>query len=533
MNSLPYFIYLRKSRADIEAEMRSGDEENKIDTLERHRKTLVALAEKLQLPVGEIYEEVVSGDTIADRPVIQQVLREVEQGLWAGGIVMEVERLARGDTIDQGIIAQTFKYSDTKIVTPMKTYDPMNEFDEEYFEFGLFMSRREYKTINRRLQNGRYASAKEGNFVGSIAPFGYEKYKLTGEKGHSLRIIPEKAEIVKLIFDLYTKGLPDDFGNLRRLGTPSIAKYLNEKGYKSHRHDYWLAGTVKDIITNPAYCGKIRWGYQKQVKRMVGGKIVKTRPINDENCMIVDGKHEAIVSTETWELANDFMKNNPPSTIGLQIEIKNPLAGLIFCKCCGRKMSYRAGRPGKLDYLVCKSRECKNVGTPIWIVEERAVAVLTDWLKRYKIKPKGQTSSLKNMLGSIDDSIKVYEKEKEKYKLMLNKAFEAFEQGTYDDEQFSGRTNEIRKKTKEITDEIAKFENSRMNLMTRIETTKATSANPKAIMDIYKELGSAQEKNDLLKQVVEKFVYYKEKSGMYRDVSVDDFEMDFYPKLVQ
>ena len=46
-------------------------------------------------------------------------------------------------------------------MTPAKIYDPNNEFDEEYFEFGLFMSRREYKTIKKRLQRGRVSSAKE------------------------------------------------------------------------------------------------------------------------------------------------------------------------------------------------------------------------------------------------------------------------------------------------------------------------------------------------------------------------------------
>lgn len=56
-----------------------------------------------------------------------------------GVLVVEVERLARGDTSDQGRVAKTFKFSDTLIITPSKTYDPNNEYDEEYFEFGLFM----------------------------------------------------------------------------------------------------------------------------------------------------------------------------------------------------------------------------------------------------------------------------------------------------------------------------------------------------------------------------------------------------------
>jgi DNA invertase Pin-like site-specific DNA recombinase len=142
-------IYLRKSRMDIEAEARGEGE-----TLARHKKALLSLAKHLNIEIAAIYQEIVSGETIASRPVMRQVLTEVEQGLWEGVLVMEVERLARGDTMDQGLVSQTFKYSGTKIVTPSKIYDPNNEFDEEYFEFGLFMSRREYKTINRRLQRG-------------------------------------------------------------------------------------------------------------------------------------------------------------------------------------------------------------------------------------------------------------------------------------------------------------------------------------------------------------------------------------------
>ena len=162
-----YAIYLRKSRVDLEAEAAGSG-----DTLARHRNTLLELAAARQLSVSKIYEEVVSGDTIAARPQMQQLLSDVEAGRWEGVLVMEVERLARGDTIDQGLVAQAFKFSDTRIITPVKSYDPNNEFDEEYFEFGLFMSRREYKVINRRLQRGRLASVKERKWVSSRAPLG-------------------------------------------------------------------------------------------------------------------------------------------------------------------------------------------------------------------------------------------------------------------------------------------------------------------------------------------------------------------------
>lgn len=143
-----YALYLRKSRADIEAEARGEGE-----TLARHERVLIELARSYKCSIGKIYREIVSGESIEARPVVQELLNDVLNCRWKGVFVVEVERLARGDTKDQGRIAESFKFSNTKIITPMKTYDPNNEFDEEYFEFGLFMSRREYKIINRRLQN--------------------------------------------------------------------------------------------------------------------------------------------------------------------------------------------------------------------------------------------------------------------------------------------------------------------------------------------------------------------------------------------
>ena len=181
------------------------------ETLARHEKLLLEVAKRGNYNVTQIYREVVSGETLAARPVMQQLLSEVEQGVWSGVLVVEVERLARGDTIDQGIVAQAFKYSDTKIITPVKVYDPNNEFDEEYFEFGLFMSRREYKTINRRLQRGRLAASKEGKHVGGSSPYGYVRAKIEGDKGWTLAINEEEAAVVRMIFKMYTTGdiMPD------------------------------------------------------------------------------------------------------------------------------------------------------------------------------------------------------------------------------------------------------------------------------------------------------------------------------------
>lgn len=96
-NNMKYYaMYLRKSRKDMEAEAHGQGE-----TLIRHEKMLLDLANSMNIKISKTYKEIVSGETIASRPIVQQLLTDVENGLWEGILVVEVERLARGNTLDQ------------------------------------------------------------------------------------------------------------------------------------------------------------------------------------------------------------------------------------------------------------------------------------------------------------------------------------------------------------------------------------------------------------------------------------------------
>lgn len=526
---MPYCIYLRKSRADEELE-RSGEG----DTLSRHRKALLELARRQHLDISKIYEEVVSGESITSRPQMQSLLSDVENGMYNGVLVMEVERLARGDTMDQGLVSQTFKYSNTKIITPIKTYDPNNEFDEEYFEFGLFMSRREYKAINRRLQRGRLASAKEGKYLGSRAPYGYERVKIENDKGCTLKIIPEQAEVVRLIFNLYVHGEADEFGQMRRMGIQQIARHLNELGIPASRHDYWEKATIRDMLNNPVYAGRIRWGWRKTVKKVSGGQTVKSRPWTyDDNCIIVDGLHEAIVPPELFDEAQTLSETRPVMPVGYKKEIKNPMAGFIFCRKCGKRMSMRKHTtPGKPDYLVCHSRYCKNVSTPIDLVEKRLLDTLRKWVQDYEVQWQNHEESLSSDKNDLLTNAKnAQEKELATLRKQLDATYDLLEQGIYSTEQFTERSTSI---THRIEEAKAKIETL------TIEIANANAENRlvhdfipkvKQLLAVYDTVTSAGEKNAMLKEIVEKAVYNKDKSGAFKGVSTDDFELEVSPRL--
>lgn len=526
---MPYCLYVRKSRADAEAEARGEGE-----TLSRHINTLLDLAKRRHLEITQIYREIVSGETIAARPVIQQLLSEVEQGLWSGVLVMEVERLARGDTVDQGIVAQTFKFSDTKIITPIKDYDPNNEFDEEYFEFGLFMSRREYKTINRRLQRGRLSSVKEGKYVGSQSPYGYKRVKINDDKGYTLEPLPEEADVVRMIFEWYTKGEKQSDGSFRRLGVSLIVRRLNSLKIPPRKSDHWSPATVRDILINPVYIGKIRWNWRPDVKKMAGGHVVKERPRAPlEKCTIADGLHPPIVSSEVFNTAQDLISSNPPRPIGERGTVKNPLAGIVVCAKCGHRMTRRPyNQNGYPDTLLCADTACDNVSCSLHHVERGVLDALRDWLSEYKLQwENGENKDSSDAIVAMKEkALCRLDAEYTTLNKQLDNTHDLLEQGVYTTEQFLERS-------RKLSERIKKNEADRLALSADIVADKSREEARKQIipkverlLDVYDVLPNAKAKNDMLKEVLEKVVYLKTKKGRWNNAA-DDFELTLYPKM--
>lgn len=526
---MAYCIYLRKSRADREAELRGEGE-----TLARHEKALIDLARQQKLNVTKIYKEIVSGETISSRPEMQKLLSEVEQEAWQGVLVMEVERLARGDTIDQGIVAQAFKCSNTLIITPSKVYNPQNEYDEEYFEFGLFMSRREYKTINRRLQRGRLASVNEGNYLGSIPPYGYKKIKLDYKKGYSLAIEPSQAEIVKLIFNLYVYGLTNSNDVTERLGVSKICNYLNKNNIPSAKGGIWVAASIQGILSNPVYIGKIRWNTRKTKKVVENGVIKKSRPrLNQTDYILVDGLHEPIISTEIFEKAQKYRKDNSIPPIQRNNKTINPLAGLVVCGVCNHKMVRRPyTNRTQEDTLMCSIPACKNVSSKLKLVEDKILLTLKNWLVQYKINWEIERNETHTNINKETNKIILGQLiiEKSTLEKQLDNIYNLLEQGVYDTKKFFERSDILSKKIENINKSILNIQSELSNK--DLEKSEKNNIIPKVekVLELYYKTDSPEIKNKLLKDVLNKVVYSKtQKTRWHGDPN--DFEIIIYPKI--
>ena len=493
-----YCIYLRKSRADLEAEARGEG-----DTLARHRRTLTELAEHRGLPVGATYEEVVSGDTIAARPQMQRLLSDVEAGMWRGVIVMEIERLARGDSIDQGIVARTFKYSETLIVTPFKTFDPNNEYDEEYFEFGLFMSRREYKTIRRRLNAGVQAARREGKYTAGQPPFGYRKIKLKGEKGGSLEPDPETAPIIQDVFRWFVH---------EDVCISQIKKRLNQRlPPPPGSQNRWTDRRVSVVLHNPHYAGYTTSTRRPTRKEVVDGKL-KTVRLVAKDVQLYEGRHEALVPREDWHRAQEILANHPAPPVPAGKGQKNAFTGLLVCGACGRKMqrtvpSSKNGEDRNAIFFCPSRAACVTISHRCDDVERMVLETLHGWLASYSagVDPFPQN----DVSAQLEASLKQLAKHLSDLDARTNRAFELVETGVYSPEIYVERKNaldaervSVMKQINDTKEELKKLKN---------ETAIRQEFLPKLrhVLESYETAANAREQNNLLKTVIDKIVYTK------------------------
>ena len=185
-----YVIYLRKSRSD-------NPNETVEEVLAKHEEMLQEYAMKefgMKIPEQWIFREIVSGETIDERPKMSEVLKLLENPNVKGVLVVEPQRLSRGDLEDCGKIVNTFRYTNTEIVTPTMSYDLSNKMQRKFFEQELMRGNDYLEYTKEILLRGRIGSIKKGHFIGNIAPYGYDKVVKDG--AHTLEP-NDKAEFVK------------------------------------------------------------------------------------------------------------------------------------------------------------------------------------------------------------------------------------------------------------------------------------------------------------------------------------------------
>lgn len=512
----PYCMYLRKSRGDFLNGAIPRDEQIE-EILARHERDLLELAVRMGITIapGAIYREIKSAENISGRPVMQQLLTEVEQGKWAGVFCMEVERLARGDGLDQALVAQAFKYSDTLIITKQKVYDPSNnDADEDYFELGLVFSRREYKTTTRRLMTGRNNSAKEGHYLGTKDPYGFVRFN-SKATGPTLKKTDEIKNAVWAKDMLLNEGL----------GCDTIAERFNQAGLRTNTGLPWTGARIRYMLQSPLYAGYVTWN--KRVKKTVieNGKKVNKR-VRSEEPVLAPGVHEGAWDFETYErilatIGARCHKARKRTAYGLA----NPLSGLCFCSVCGKTMLRQAHTQTQI-HLQCDTRGCPTIGTPLPVVVDAVLDGVRSWLQYEEMPPEPlndqQAQPVKAEKERLQKAIASTEKQ-------MARAYELMEQEIYSTEEFITRRAALQKQLQELhnqLEETKKLEDQ------PLPDFKALAPKIRNVLDAWPHAKTPEEQNELLKTIVARIEYTKFMRRKKSEPAGTNLELAIFPLWV-
>lgn len=375
-------LYSRKSRTDDPAltveEVLSKHEQMLDDWVERNLPGLGPIPEENR------FREVVSGETIDSRPKVQALLRKVESPKYKAVLIVEPQRLSRGDLEDIGRLVKLLRYSNTIVITLPYTYDLRDERDRDMFERELKRGNEFLEYQKKIMNNGRLLSVQNGNYIGNKPPYGYNKIMVKDgkRKCYTLEPNPDQAPVVKKIFEMYRDGY----------GSHRIARTLDAIGVPTAKGGTWSPETLSRMRRNEHYLGKVVWNRRRTVKSIEDGEVVASRPTSNEY-LVYPGKHPAIIDQELWDAVQEVRDKIPP--VKGRAKHANPFAGLVFCRC-GRCMSRRTYRNQGEDRaparLLCDGQV--NCGTASCTVDEmiEAVArVLRDAIADFELRIKEDT----------------------------------------------------------------------------------------------------------------------------------------------
>lgn len=470
-------VYLRKSRG-------TGDME--VD-LEKHTKKIKEYCKQYNWSYV-IYEEIASGSDIENRPQMQRLLKDVNEGMYDAVFAFDVDRLSRGGSSDQERIFSTLRNTDTLLVVanPFKIYNLNDETDDMMIDVFGFVGKMEYKQIRKRMMAGKKIGLRMGRWTSGIPPYGY-RYN---NKDKKLEVHEEEGKVVREIVEKYLNGY----------STTDIAWDLNRKRIPSPRGSSWKSVTITRIFKSQVYQGHIVGNKSEGNRNKNRSKTSKPfRYLPEDEWVIVRNCHKALISEDEYEKIMSLLNSKSKKRYKNKI---NTFTGLIKCGVCGKNMHHKKF-DDKDGVAAC---ECGNHGGETHLIEVsiyEAAIQLRNTLNQIKIEDV-QSQKEQQLLKQIED----VEKELDKQDLAIERIEEAFEAGLYD-------VAKTKKKIKEREEERWKLEKELQNLkkqLTSVDThdnKERISKIDEFIEDIKKD-NNPEKKNQIYKTLISEIIWNKE-----------------------
>ena len=384
-------------------------------------KELRALAEASGHQYIEYIDRGISGTDIEKRLGLQELLEEIKNDSIKEVWVTKLSRLGRNSRDVLNIIHEFEKY-DVKFKSVKDGIDTTNHMGKIMLQFMAIIAEMERDVIIETTRAGAEYRAAIGKIYGSPAILGYDR--VHRDKETLIEINIEEAKIVKRIFNLYAGGH----------GYKSIVSKLNSEGLRSKKGNMFSIASIKSILGNPIYIGKIRYNYHKDWNK-------KRRRGKQDEYIFVDGVHDAIIDEDTFNKVQAKMAENGK---GRQASSgKFLLNSILKCPQCGSSMvaayrynytksgrvriaSYACGAHHNKGRAACRAN-LVNAKVVEEAVLERVSEVLNsdetaDLLHTFIVEQATNSANISKLLNSLENDIHVYEDK-------INRVKEMYEEG--------------------------------------------------------------------------------------------------------
>lgn len=272
-----------------------------------------------------------------DRPSFKKMLSDIDEGKINLVIVKDLSRFGR-NYVEAGMYVQRFTDSNIRFIAADDNYDSLVNSDDLLFPIKNVVNEMYARDVSKKTKAAKKAKARDGQFIGSKAPFGY---KIDPNDRHHLIVDEPAAQVVKRIFRLASEGV--GYNKMAKIFreekvlTPIAYFNLNNPDY--FKSDYWRkefdwhVTSIRAILNNEVYLGKLVYGKQRNKSMKSKEKVRNPK----EDWIVVENCHEPIITQELWDTVHKILnaKHRPAKTGEIQM-----FAGLLYCSDCGHCLTY-------------------------------------------------------------------------------------------------------------------------------------------------------------------------------------------------
>lgn len=475
--------------------------------------------------VGEYEDAGKSGKSIEGRLQFNQMMEDVKSGKdnVSYVLVFKLSRFGR-NAADVLSTLQVMQDVGVNLICVEDGIDSSKDAGKLMISVLSAVAEIERENIRVQTMEGRIQKAREGKWNGGFAPYGY---KLVNGK---LEINEEEAVAIRTIYDQYVNT---------DIGSNGISKYLENHGIRkiqrqNGKNPLFDAHLVRLILKNPVYCGKIAYGRRKTEK--VHGTRNEYRLVEQDDFLLVDGLHEAIISEEVWNAAQAKLiaqaKKYEHVDKGKD-ERTHLLSGIVRCPVCGAGMYGNKSIKYKKDgtkykdffYYGCKHRSMQRGHKCDYkkqireeLLDDAVAEVIVKLVSNPQFAAMMQEKiNMKVDTTAIDQEIANYEKQLRQDYSIKAKLMEEIDNLNPDDRHYIRRKADLDDRLYRMYDKIEELEEQLIAARakkTSIEVEKITGDNIYKVLIYFDKLYFAMsdvERRQLIEALIAEIQIYEER----------------------